>query len=65
MRGSVRPYALRKSPKTDNMSPENNDFCTEVNLSNEIELLVTGKFVYSQYRNKEENAEGTEDLFLY
>ena len=23
------------------------------------------KFLYSQYRNKEENTEGTEDLFLY
>ena len=28
-------------------------------------LFVTGEFLYSQYRNKEENTEGTEDLFLY
>ena len=28
-------------------------------------MFVTGKFLYSQYRNKEENTEGTEDLFLY
>ena len=28
-------------------------------------LFVTDKFLYSQYRNKEENTEGTEDLFLY
>ena len=28
-------------------------------------MFVTGKFLYSQYRNKEENSEGTEDLFLY
>ena len=28
-------------------------------------LFVTGEFLYSQYRNKEENREGTEDLFLY
>ena len=27
-------------------------------------LFVTGVFLYSQYRNKEENTEGTEDLFL-
>ena len=28
-------------------------------------LFVTGKFLSCQYRNKEENALGTEDLFLY
>ena len=28
-------------------------------------LFVTSEFLYSQYRNKEENTEGTEDLFLY
>ena len=28
-------------------------------------LFVTDKFLYSQYRNKEENSKGTEDLFLY
>ena len=28
-------------------------------------LFVTGKFFYSQYRNKEENSEGIEDLYLY
>ena len=28
-------------------------------------LFVIGEFLYSQYRNKEENTEGTEDLFLY
>ena len=28
-------------------------------------LFVTGEFLYSQYRNKEENTEGAEDLFLY
>ena len=28
-------------------------------------LFVTGKFLYSHYRNKKENAEGIEDLFLY
>ena len=28
-------------------------------------MFVTGKFLYSQYRNKEENSEKTEDLFLY
>ena len=28
-------------------------------------LFVTGKFFYSQYTNKEKNAEGTKDLFLY
>ena len=28
-------------------------------------MFVTGEFLYSQYRNKEENTEGTEDLFLY
>ena len=28
-------------------------------------LFVTGEFLYSQYKNKEENTEGIEDLFLY
>ena len=28
-------------------------------------LFVTSKFLYSQYRNKEENTKGTKDLFLY
>ena len=28
-------------------------------------LFVTSKFLYSQYRNKEENTQGIEDLFLY
>ena len=28
-------------------------------------LFVTGEFLYSQFRNKEENTEGTEDLFSY
>ena len=28
-------------------------------------LFVTGEFLYSQYRNKEENADGTEGLFFY
>ena len=28
-------------------------------------LFVTGKFLYSQYRNKEENIKGTKNLFLY
>ena len=28
-------------------------------------LFVIGEFPHSQYRNKEENTEGTEDLFLY
>ena len=28
-------------------------------------LFVTGEFLYSQNKNKEENTEGTEDLFLY
>ena len=28
-------------------------------------LFVTGKLLYRLYRNKEENTEGTEDLFLY
>ena len=28
-------------------------------------LFVTGEFHFSQYRNKEENTKGTEDLFLY
>ena len=28
-------------------------------------LFVTGEFLYSQYRNKEENTEGIKDLFLY
>ena len=28
-------------------------------------LFVTDKFLYSQYRNKEENSKGTENLFLY
>ena len=28
-------------------------------------LFVTGEFLYSQCRNKEENTEGTEDLLLY
>ena len=27
-------------------------------------LFVTGEFPYSRYRNKEENTEGTENLFL-
>ena len=35
------------------------------NLKGQTNLFVTGKFLYSQYRNKEENTEGTEDLFLY
>ena len=45
------------------------NYNTEKNLSSEVEehpnLFVTGKFLYSQYGNKEENTEGTEDLFLY
>ena len=28
-------------------------------------MFVIGEFPHSQYRNKEENTEGTEDLFLY
>ena len=35
---------------------------TEKNYFNKIE--GTGKFLYSQYRNKEENIEGTEDYFF-
>ena len=28
-------------------------------------MFITGKFLYSQYRNKQEKTERTEDLFLY
>ena len=28
-------------------------------------MFVTGEFLYSQYRNKDENSEGTKDQFLY
>ena len=28
-------------------------------------LFVTGNFLYNQFRNKEENSDGTENLFLY
>ena len=28
-------------------------------------MFVTGEFLYSHYRDKEKNTEGTEDLFLY
>ena len=34
-------------------------------LKGHLNLSVTGEFLYSQYRNKEKNTEGTEDLFLY
>ena len=34
-------------------------------LKGHLNLFVTGKFLYSQYRNKEENTEGTENPFLY
>ena len=39
------------------------NFLTKV--KGDLNLFVIGEFLYSQYRNKEENAEGTKDLFLY
>ena len=34
-------------------------------LKRHSDLFITGEFLYSQYRNKKENTEGTENLFLY
>ena len=34
-------------------------------LKGHANLFITGEFLYNQYRMKEENTKGTEDLFLY
>ena len=45
------------------MEIQKNIFLTK--LKGHSNLFVTGEFLYSQYRNKEDSSKGTENLFLY
>ena len=72
---SAKPPLTEADRKGEKQVQKDNDASSNLYLGTEKiflkklkghpNLFVIGKFLYSQYGNKEESTEGTEDLFLY